>query len=335
MKDQNVTFSNDDFPIKDISVNDANTTDRFRGVDVERFLISSILTTTISVLSLIGNSLIISSICYARKRSVFMKAKLSLAISDITFCLSKSLNVAYGILIETSEYHTKATVADLRIIAYSMSSFFQSASGCTLVLISLQRLYAIKYPIRYKKIRGRKQNLFIALAWLPSFVYILIFFLNTYKRKLLELQIITFSLFALIPILIIGVSSISLLYVYYTNIAKSNISDGVAIGNRREHFKFVMMTLLMVAGYDITYIPFIVSYFMSLLENEMAKDFGDTTFETVAILLLNFSSIVNILIYSILDKQFQLHVKYVFGKINSCDASLTSLSSAYTINTPV
>lgn len=240
-----------------------------------------------------------------------MKAKISLAFTDVGLVFSRIPDAVYGFLVYSNE--PEWCDDDLRIITYGLNGFFSSAAGFTLAVIAVQRLYAVINPISYRKVSARRHNIHIVMAWLPSFLCIAGHFYGAYGSRNRAMNIVGGFLFAAIPLLTINISTISLLMVHFTipsQLAVENV--GVTFNRKKNHLKIIRITMLMVLGYTLTVAPFNLTYTLYFFQpNATAKDYGDTPIQIIFKQLYKFNSIVNILVYSVADKQFRLYLKSV------------------------
>lgn len=282
-------------------------------------LVAGILSLFISAVSIVGNCLVISSVLSITglKRSIFMKSKLSLAVSDLGYSFSIIFQIVYNFILSNDV--TPSIRRQLWIIKISLNTFFFSASINILAIIALQRFYAIKEPIKYRNLSKTKQLICILLSWIPGFVYVaMTFFYSLLMDLRITFSIIAFCLFFVIPLSILFLCTIAMLIVFLCNQKNSTVNDIGVVCSRRDHRKIIMMTVLMVLGYVITFTPYMLSFFLFIMKGGLSvMQFEGDAFRVITETFLNFNCIVDILVYSIFDDSFREHFKEIYTKFFS------------------
>jgi len=130
-------------------------------------LIQLILCCVLVPTSVIGNCLIITSLCKYRKQfrgSLYMFTG-NLAVSDILMALGMSLHVVDSFIHKGSEKNIYYCLIEKSVIAISII-----CSGMTFMAISLDRLLAVFFPFKHKveTLNTRKFVVIILLIWITA-----------------------------------------------------------------------------------------------------------------------------------------------------------------------
>ena len=272
----------------------------------------TILLILINTTSLFGNGFVISSVYSVnkRKRTVFMKSKVSLAISDIGYALTSVLYIVDGIEMCLTDSLPKRP--DFwPLLQINTSAFFISVSVYNVAVMALLRCYAINRPLDYKNLPVKKQNLFIASAWFPGLLAVVLVSLYDHNNSAQKgyLGIVGFCLTTIIPFVVLLASTMTMLAVFLWSEQKSGVNVIGTTSSQRNHWKMVKITFLMVCGYGLVYVPYIVSgsIFFAKGENVVSPiEFPSYLRSTT--LILNLTGIIDILIYSVFDEQFRYHI---------------------------
>lgn len=254
----------------------------------------------------------------AVNRTNFMKVKVSLALSDLGYTFSVLLYIIEGFMTYKNPYQSWyiSSYKWLWHIQISSNTFFLSVSINSLAIMALQRFYAIKEPIKYMHLSTKRQLYFIIAAWLLGFVYVGLYLLydkldstskSTFGRAL-------FWFYMAIPLTILFVSTTAMLIVFLWNKNRSDINDIGVVYSRQDHKKVVKMTALMVCGYGITCGPYLVSSAQFFDEGGYLLNKENSSFQIFGLTLLHFNCIVDIIVYSAFDEQFQNHVKRICSR---------------------
>lgn len=265
----------------------------------------------VSSTSIVGNLLMIASVCFAKKQDVtlLMLATTSRSLATLCFCATNVAFVAYDVSLNQftrTEIHTSFKLLGLII-------FFMASNIFHLSLISLQRLFAIAYPFRYARATKKKQTLTLMVMWIMGFVAFSIFILVNKLNKDTKSEEMLLLLTALrvyssdIPFLITVVATLSMFIVYSKY--KREVSLGPVSRSRsteeRNHGRVVKMTSLIVIGYSIAMAPALVYdvYFMS------SGCFPDGLLYSIIFIILKLSVVVDLVVYGKYDEHFKCFIK--------------------------
>ncbi|XP_034043015.1 trace amine-associated receptor 13c-like [Thalassophryne amazonica] len=148
-----------------------NTSCRKPSYPQSEVLLLQILMSSVSVLTVTLNLLVIISVSHFRQLHVPSNLLLlSLAVSDFFVGL---VLMPIEILRQTSCWF----LGDLVCCLYKLVSFFISyASVGDMVLISIDRNVAVCYPLHYStRVTVRRTKVYISVCWLCSFIYSIVF----------------------------------------------------------------------------------------------------------------------------------------------------------------
>ena len=139
-------------------------------------------------------------------------------------------------------------------------------------------------------------------------------------------NIIMVAYYLFIPFVLTITSTLAMSFVYYRNERNSTVrsTGNTVISNRKDdcNWKMVKMTSLMVAGYVIICLPLISTIIITVIGPSLRHDsdaiWSNERAEGYARIVFNLNTIVDVIIYSFVDEEFQNHVKCLYRKIR-CD----------------
>ena len=307
----------------------------------------AILHTCISIVSIIGNSLVIASVISAKCRTNQMLVKTSLAFADLVSMIGMvilsglelaQLNDPYiRITVKGGknnvDYCTKKYINE--VFNYTFDFVFNvstSISYYNIALMALLKLYALACPFRHRSLSKAKVFLFIVAVWLVPIATLvgLQWYLNavTYSPWAIQLYHI---MVGLVPYTI-TILSVILLCIYFFKYKRRQSRIGRQRGtpvNQRqqemlssETVRFIKKILYIILGYTITIAPY------GMWVNVKPHDIP-TRYARVGVLelysinindrfyytILYLNTIVDVIVYSCLDPEFQQYIRSSFNQI--------------------
>ena len=165
--------------------------------------------------------------------------------------------------------------------------YFFCVSLNNMLLMSLERFYAIRYPFKYRRITKKKHCCFLALGWISGLPMIpLPLIVSEYRWTLLQVV-------PVVTLAILVLCTAAACLAYFLNVRKTQ--DHHNQNQARRHRKFVIIIFLITLGYFITCgIPTILI---------MSSRFDKTIF-SISSFLYSFNGIADFLVYRIFDDDF-------------------------------
>lgn len=216
------------------------------------FIFWTVIFVVESLLIIVGN--IITIVVFWKLRCVLKK----------TYCLLMNLTVADLIvgfsaieLIVNSNIYILKNSEELRWKGFiALNAFSGTASLTTLLLVAVERCYAIVYPFRHRALRTRIYINGIIGVWLMS---ILIAFIRLSPKVFSNSVITVASPWILTCSSAIGVFAICCLYIVIWKLSKKE--DPRISRDKREQNKTLAKTLFIVTATSVvTWLPFAVTF---------------------------------------------------------------------------
>lgn len=132
-----------------------------RIVDKEVVIVSSTFYVIIAFLAVFGNGLVVGSfIQYSRLRTITNYFVVSLAVADIIVGV-----ISIPIWISILSYSSAEIGVVLKIVYNVLDLFAGTSSILHLVVISMERFFAVVYPIRHRNTSAKVYNVFLIAVW--------------------------------------------------------------------------------------------------------------------------------------------------------------------------
>ena len=228
-----------------------------------------------------------------RKRKYYLL--LNLAIADF---IVGALAMPYFIYIFGGVYGLWKIqwISCQRIVSISIDIFSAFYSIISLVVVSLERLFATFWPVRYRVLHRKVYFIFIALIWVlatfPPSIHA-IRFQNIISRKQQGYILIPFIL---VLFLIICISYVAIL----TKVRGGTQPQGHGLtqSNRKLTISLLMLTVVSL----VTWIPFVIYTAMTVFNTKFLPDLTEVYF----LKLLHYvNSLVNPVIYALRIPKFR------------------------------
>ena len=268
-----------------------------------------------AVLILLGNSF---TIFVFRKRRAELKRTsyllVNLAFPDLSLAVSISLLVGFGIrYLATNEI----SVDWVFIINLALEAFCGAASLFSLMVISLERLYAVRWPFRHRTLSTRSYIYSLAFVWIiAGITFILELFISRASRVYYHLILYLACEITMTSLVFLALVIICTSYILIHQQTFQNIPEGLNELRRAQQNKKLTKTLIIVTVLSlICWIPGII---ITIVFNFTA--IPDNIGAYAAILVVKMvqygNSIVNPIVYTFRMPLFKSEIKEIFCKIS-------------------
>lgn len=274
--------------------------------------------TCISLLSFIGNVLVISFIHSKRKRdrSIHTRLKLSLASAD----LLSSSTVIISLLHSLISQNGSQSVGDA--VAYSMMQYFNCVSILHVGFMAGQRYFAIKRPLDYHQISTRQQSRNIVVLWVLGIIAIAMLCISKFKYpNQKSLHCIAYMLSFILPLAVTIFFTFAMCWVYLKSLKNEmplSFTGSACRNTDKCHRNIVRMTALITIGYGFTCLPYFISEMVIILLDGWWSGFDSNTMDVrlaITQLIFFLSGSVDVFVYSFMDGEFR---KFLTLRAASC-----------------
>lgn len=262
----------------------------------------------IAMISMMCNILIIASVAVAKTRNLAMMTKVSLAAADLGFSTIQ-FTVKLLSLLDLSSDGSRCLMAFTGLL-----QLFTCVCFYNVMLMALQRLYAIKYPFKYTRITKKKQWRFIKACWLISVPGLIVFYLIHYyyfkiwKPNQLQIAISTLSVYNVtIPFTFTMVSTVTMCVVYQWN--RKMLVRKLSKSQNTQCSKLVVVTSAIASGYIIPNGPIVVLAFIHHLNSPFVVLF------MMLEIVYNLNGALNFTVYYLFDEQFSEFINSFQSKL--------------------
>ncbi|UXI23191.1 hypothetical protein NH340_JMT09134 [Sarcoptes scabiei] len=303
-----------------------------------------IIYTTSSIFALIGNTLVIIVELFGRRSAASLrKFLINLAISDILFGVF-SVPFTYTDFVYGSWLFSPwlcPWAQFIQILSVFITSF-------TLTVISIERYYAIKFPLsnQNKWLTNRSQYILL-ISWILGIIWA-----SIPQTKIVQFnwenqikldckpddQLYTSRWYLFLSIMITFGLPLIIQSLCYISIIRTLLdqdylrSTKTSLKQRRDMTKIIRMLIAVVILFLITWLPikilmFILTYYSNIWFIMDPKDSGlYIAFYLICHWMAMSSSFINPIIYSFMSKSFRIDLKELFTKwlrckINDCRCS--------------
>ena len=284
----------------------------------KEFLIGTFSATlVVSLISIVGNCLVISANLSLVKKSIVTLTKVHLAGTSLVCSISL---VAYSIdvLLETK------TLQKLGFDHYWLYySFLLSCQGCSFYIVSLmalERLCAIRWPYLYRRITKNTQTILILgiyLLQVPEFIWQRFEWgkptINSVLCWKISIGMFTYSYFLPLAITIICTFAMVATYLNHSKGNFKDVDDTVITRSKHAHWRPVRVTTWITFGYIVTCTPYLVTYVIYYAETRVTDALAVAfRYATTWNILIGLSDVVT---YCFLDDNFTQHAKRIILKV--------------------
>ena len=257
------------------------------------------------VLILLGN--IFTVFVFWKRRAELQRTSyllVNLALADLLVAVGVSLSLSSQVKIfVTNEFSTQEEFLSL----FTWDVFCEGSSLLSLLVISLERLYAVRWPFRHRTLRTSSYIYSIAFAWITSIIMSATFFALLYQEGSLAVFVISPLLFVFLVLLCVANILICVQM-------RKNVPEGVnqkrALQNKKLTKTLLIVTILSL----IFWLPGVV---MVSVVNAFGPECAIKTYDVYrGLKILNLAnSIVNPLVYAFRMPLFKSEIKECFSKI--------------------
>ena len=267
-----------------------------------------------AVLTLLGNIFTIFVFWKRRaelKRTSYLLVNLAFADLLVAVSISFTLSSQVKILVKDEKSQGQNYPVPGYLILISGDMFCEAGSLLNLLIISLERLYAVRWPFRHRTLSTRSYIYSLAFVWAMA---VLIFLLHFTLREKSNGK---FSLLTTGALFLIILAIICAAYVLVCLQTQRNFPEKFRKERRVQQNKKLTNTLLIVTVLSlICWLPGII---LSLIFPPFLMDvdaiYTNNTVRIMKVLQYG-NSIVNPIVYTFRMPLFKSEIKKYFGKLN-------------------
>ncbi|XP_022787291.1 adenosine receptor A3-like [Stylophora pistillata] len=256
------------------------------------------------VLILLGNILAIFVFWKHReklKRTSYLLVNLALADLFVVVGISLGLSSQVKIFI-TNELSTLEEFLTL----FTWDVFCEGSSLLSLLVISLERLYAVRWPFRHRTLRTRSYIYSVAFVWITSGLMSAMFFAFLYHES-------NVVVFILAPVLFVFLVVLCVANILICVQMRRNVPEGVSEKRAGQNKKLTNTLLIVTILSLICWLPGTVMVFVV---HAHGPEYAISTFDEYRVLKIFqlANSIVNPLVYTFRMPIFKSEIKECFSK---------------------
>lgn len=288
------------------------------------YLLQAILNVLVSTSGLLSNLVLAVAIYRNPERNRQRFSPFSLLVMNLSMCdFLAAVVIGFGLCC----YHfllltgrTRQSLFFVTIVVNHVGIVTNIVSVCTISALSVERFYAISFPLRHK-VRFRKGTVqaFLVACWLYAVLFACVS------------PVLSYSEFFLVYIHVHGTIPLICLPLVYWKTYAALRSHNIQVGNlstvqrqprelihRNRERKLVSAILLILVMFYITFMPSYIAINMSALRSSFFKSQSFSLFYGLSYVILLLNCIFNPFIYSWRIPQYRRAFKAVFGGCDCC-----------------
>ena len=283
-------------------------------------IISTIVTVCViyfleAVLILLGN--IFTIFVFLKRRAELKRTSyllVNLAFADLLVALSISFSVGSGIRYVVTD---KISQPDwVFIMNLTLDAFCGVASLISLLVISLERLYAVRWPFRHRTLSTRSYIYSLAFVWIIAgimFLYNLLSLLwfSVYPRLSKACDITTASLFFLALVIICA----AYMYILIHQQTLQNIPEGLNERRAQQNKKLTNTLFIVTILSVICWLPQIIFWFVFIFTYTSTDNNNLYHGLLIVKIFQNANSIVNPIVYTFRMPLFKSEIQKCYSKL--------------------
>jgi len=302
------------------------------------YLLQAILNVLVPTSGILSNLVLAVAIYRNPERNRQRFSPLSLLVMNLSMCdFLAAVVIGFGLCC----YHfllltgrTRQSLFFVTIVVNHVGIVTNIVSVCTISALSVERFYAISFPLRHK-VRFRKGTVqaFLVACWLYAVLFACLS------------PVLSYSEFFLVYIHVHGTIPLICLPLVYWKTYAALRSHNIQVGNlstvqrqprelihRSRERKLVSAILLILVMFYTTFMPSYIAINMSALRPSFFKSQSFSLFYGLSYVILLLNCIFNPFIYSWRIPQYRRAFKAVFGGCDCCSRQIeTSIEQGVTM----